>query len=143
MTWDQAFTAANAVALLSWIALIAAPRWPALIAMLRYGVIGLVALAYTVIVGLFFFRVEGGGYMTLAEVKRLFSSDAVIVAGWLHVIALDLFAGLWIAERLDGRGIGRLVQAPILVATFMFGPFGLLLAYLVGLIGRAPPRAPA
>lgn len=134
MSWDQAFTAANAVALLSWIALIALPRWPALIALLRFGIVGLIAAAYTVIVALFFFRVEGGGYMTLAEVKRLFSSDAVIVAGWLHVIALDLFAGLWIAERLDARGIGRLIQAPILVATFMFGPFGLLVAYLVGLM---------
>ena len=134
MSWDQAFTAANAVALLSWIALIALPRWPALIALLRFGIVGLIAAAYTVIVALFFFRVEGGGYMTLAEVKRLFSSDAVIVAGWLHVIALDLFAGLWIAERLDRHGIGRLIQAPILVATFMFGPFGLLVAYLVGLM---------
>jgi Domain of unknown function (DUF4281) len=86
--------------------------------------------------------VEGGGYMTLAEVKRLFSSDAVIVAGWLHVIALDLFAGLWIAEQLDAKGIGRLVQTPILLATFMFGPFGLLLAYAAGMIGPAS-RQPA
>jgi hypothetical protein len=140
MTWEQAFTVANAIALLSWIALIAGPRWPILIGVLRYGVIGLIAVAYSIIVALFFFKVEGGGYLTLAEVKRLFSSDAVIVAGWLHVIALDLFAGLWIAERLDGRGIGRLLQAPILVATFMFGPFGLLVGYLAGYLGKGPSQ---
>ena len=136
MDWEIVFKAANAVSLLSWITLIALPRWPAMLNGLRYGVVSLVAVAYTIIVALFFFKVEGGGYMTLPEVKRLFSSDPVIVAGWLHVLALDLFAGVWIAEQLDRRSVSRLVQAPILLATFMFGPFGLLLAYAAGAFSR-------
>jgi hypothetical protein len=139
MTWEQAFTAANAVALLSWLALIFLPRWPQLISGLRFGVIGLIAAAYTIIVAMHFFGIEGAGYMTLAGVKRLFSSDPVIVAGWLHVIALDLFAGLWIAERLDSQGRSRAFQAPILTATFLFGPFGLLAAYLAGLVPASEP----
>ena len=136
MNWETIFTAANALSLLAWIALITLPRWPTLLVALRYGVITILAGAYTVIVALFFFKVEGGGYMSLAEVKRLFSSDPVIVAGWLHVIALDLFAGVWIAEYLDARSVSRLVQAPILAGIFMFGPFGLLLGYLAGCIKK-------
>ena len=57
-------------------------------------------------------------------------SDPVLVAGWVHYLAFDLFIGTWIAVEADKRGYNRVLQAPMLVATFMFGPLGLLLFYL-------------
>jgi hypothetical protein len=74
----------------------------------------------------YFFRVEGGGFGSLEQVSTLFSSPPVLLAGWVHYLAFDLFVGLWIAARADVRRLPRLVQAPILVTTFMFGPVGLL-----------------
>ena len=60
---------------------------------------------------------------------------------WTHYLALDLFAGLWIAEDADARRIGRVVQAPVLLLTFLAGPAGLFLHLLltrgVGLGHRA------
>ena len=49
------------------------------------------------------------------------------LAGWVHYLAFDLFVGLWIAARADAMRLSLVVQAPILTATFMFGPLGLLL----------------
>ena len=54
----------------------------------------------------------------------------MLVAGWVHYLAFDLFIGTWIAVEAVKRGWNRLLQAPILVATFMFGPVGLLLFYI-------------
>ncbi|WP_026621548.1 LytS/YehU family sensor histidine kinase (plasmid) [Ensifer sp. WSM1721] len=129
MNFDQAFSIANTAALAGWFALLLLPRWPALVAVLRYGLIGGLSVAYTVLIMLFFFRVEGGGFNSIAEVRALFMSDGGLLAGWIHYLAFDLFIGMRIALEADRLGMGRLLQAPILVATFMFGPIGLLMYF--------------
>ncbi len=41
-------------------------------------------------------------------------SDPVLLAGWIHYLAFDLFVGLWIAAEADKAGMNRFLQAPIL-----------------------------
>lgn len=134
---EQVFSIANSAALFAWIALIVLPRWAALLATLRWGVVGLLSALYAVLVSVFFFRVEGGGYFSLEAVETLFTSSEVVLAGWVHYLAFDLFVGIWIAARSDALGLSRLIQAPILLATFMFGPVG----YLFFLAVRASAQA--
>ena len=130
MTAASVFSLASSTAMAGWLLLILAPRWGALIAFIRFVLIGALSLTYAVLVFVYFFRVEGGGFGSIAEVRALFMSDPVLVAGWVHYLAFDLFIGTWIAVEADKRGWNRLLQAPILVATFMFGPVGLLLFYI-------------
>src|SRR5690606_6474254 len=80
-----------------------------------------------------------GGYSSLAAVGTLFASEPVRLAGWVHYLAFDLFVGAWIAERADDAGISRIIQAPSLAATFLFGPVGLLV-YLMLEAGTALRR---
>lgn len=127
MNWEVLFGLSNALAFVAWTGLILAPRWPALLGAIRFGVIGLFCAAYAVLVAIYFFRVEGGGFSALHKVKTLFEDDPMLFAGWLHYLALDLFVGLWIAERGDARGLPRIIQAPILLTTFIFAPIGLLI----------------
>lgn len=129
MSWENLFCLSSTAALAAWLWLIALPRWPQVLAGLRFGLIGALCVVYAALVLVFFFRVEGGGFGSLVQVRALFASDPMLLAGWLHYLAFDLFTGLWIAGRLDAAGVPRLVQAPVLAATFMFGPLGLLLAY--------------
>lgn len=136
MTPEQIFGICNTVALASWVALAALPRWPIVAAAIRWGVISGLATLYSVLVMIFFFRVEGGGFSSLASVQTLFADPRIALAGWVHYLAFDLFIGLWIAARADALAISRLVQVPILLATFMFGPFGLLLMHGVVLATR-------
>ncbi|MBX9454532.1 MAG: DUF4281 domain-containing protein [Rhizobium sp.] len=129
MTFEQGFSLASTLAMSGWAALILLPRWPALVLLLRIGVVGLLSLAYAVLIFVHFFRIDGGGFGSIAEVRLLFLSDGGLLAGWIHYLAFDLFVGLWIAQQADRAAVSRLLQAPILVATFMFGPIGLLMYY--------------
>lgn len=130
MPFDTLFSAASTAAMAGWIALILLPRWPMLIAGLRYALIGGLSLTYAALIFVYFFRVEGGGFGSITQVRALFASDPVLVAGWIHYLAFDLFVGSWIAVEADRRRFNRVLQVPILAATFMFGPLGLLLFYL-------------
>lgn len=127
MDFDALFGLAGTVAMVGWAALVLLPRRPVVLALVRDGIVTLLAVAYAALVFVFFFRVEGGGFGSLAEVRALFLSDPVLLAGWIHYLAFDLFVGVWIAREADALGMGRLLQVPILAATFLFGPLGLLL----------------
>ena len=127
MDWDFIFSISSTVALGAWAALIVLPRWDWLLEALRFVVVAALSAVYAALVCVYFFRVEGGGFGSLEQVQTLFSSPPVLLAGWIHYLAFDLFVGTWIAERADARGVARLIQAPILAATFMFGPLGYLL----------------
>jgi len=137
MTFDLLFSTASTAALCGWLALALLPRWPWLIASLRFGLIGGLSLAYAVLILVFFFRIDGGGFGSIGQVRAIFTSDAGLLAGWIHYLAFDLFIGCWIAQEADRRGYNRLLQVPILLATFMFGPLGLLMFYLIAAADRA------
>ena len=129
MDWGQAFSIANTTVLVCWLFLILLPRYAWLVFGLKQIVIASICVIYSVVIFLFISGVEGGGFGSLEQVKALFRSDAVVFAGWIHYLAFDLFVGMWIAERCDTMKLHRVFQACILVATFMLGPFGLLLYF--------------
>jgi Domain of unknown function (DUF4281) len=127
MGWEALFGIANAMAFLCWLALIFLPRKPWLRTTIFFIVAFGLCLTYGGIAMTFFFRVEGGGFASIAQVQKLFLSEPVVLAGWIHYLAFDLFVGLWIAKHADMLGVPRIVQAIALIATFMFGPIGLLI----------------
>lgn len=124
---ETLFSAFTTTASVSWVVLILLPRAKALRRLVQVLAVGGLCVAYTVLIQLYFFSVPGGGFGSLAEVQRLFELPEVALAGWIHYLAFDLFAGLWIAQRADAMGLSRWLQAPVLLVTFMFGPIGLLL----------------
>jgi hypothetical protein len=123
--------------------LILAPRRiPWLGVVPRLAVPLLLSVLYSALMLGFFFTAEGG-FGSLAEVRALFSSDPVLLAGWVHYLAFDLLIGCFLAERMDRAGVHRLIQAPVLVLVFLLGPMGLLLglAAEAGARWRARPLA--
>ena len=132
MSWDTVFGAVNLLALAGWIALIALPRWPALLSAVLYLGVGLLCVTYaTGLIGIVSGLIpnpQGGGadFSTIAGVRSIFASDAGVTIGWTHYLAFDLFVGLWIARDGDAKSISRWAQAPVLFATLMAGPLGLL-----------------
>lgn len=146
MSPDLVFQIASTAVLPGWAWLIFAPRdrWRALDRAVRLGLPGALAVLYSVLV-LAHFAEAGGGYGSIEQVRALFASDAVLVAGWLHYLAFDLFVAGVVAVRLDRAGVGRITQGFILPTIFLFGPLGLLIALLVegGLRPRGLLRAEA
>lgn len=130
--WDAWFSMVNLLAMIAWVCLIALPRWPALLSGVLYLGVGLLCLIYAagligVVTGLIP-NPDGGGadFFSIEGVRAIFGSDAGVTIGWTHYLAFDLFVGLWIARDADAKDVSRLVQAPILIATLMAGPLGLL-----------------
>ena len=112
--------------MLGWFVLILLPRrWPFVLWLPRYIIPFGLSLLYAGLAMSHFFSVEGGGYGSLDQVRTLLGKEEMLLAGWVHYLAFDLFIGGWIAVEADRIGMSRLIQAPILVATFLFGPVGL------------------
>ncbi|QFT77179.1 ABA4-like family protein [Erythrobacter sp. THAF29] len=136
MDWTLVFGAVNMLALLAWVALIALPRWPALLSGILYLGVGLLCLIYSagliaVLTGLVPAGEGGADFSTIEGVRSIFASDAGVAIGWTHYLAFDLFVGLWIARDADAKLFSRWLQAPILLATFVAGPLGLIIWLLV------------
>lgn len=137
MTADELFSLAGMAAMIGWAMLIFLPRrFDVVFWIPQYVIPGVLALGYAALMLVYFFQGEGG-YGSIAEVRALFARDEVLLAGWVHYLAFDLFIGAWIARQSDKAGISRLIQTVFLIATFMFGPVGLALFLVTrGLMGR-------
>ena len=127
MPTDSLFQIANTAALASWLALVFLPRYRAITFSIKWGVVLSLCVLYTVLIFVYFYGVKGGGFFSLQAVQRLFESPHVALAGWMHYLAFDLLIGLVIVQQSASMGLSRLIQAPILLTTFMFGPMGWLL----------------
>jgi len=53
------------------------------------------------------------------------------LAGWVHYLAFDLFIGSWEVRDANRHGIPPWAIIPSLILTFLFGPMGLLLYFLI------------
>jgi hypothetical protein len=125
---SQIFSVTNLIALVAWVLLGAFPRrrWAELVS--GRVVPALLAAVYIAILAVYWGR-SPGGFSSLEAVSQLFQSQWLLLAGWIHYLAFDLFVGSWIACDASVRGIAHAWVLPLLVLTFLFGPAGLL-AYL-------------
>jgi hypothetical protein len=141
MTPEELFALTGPPVLVGWGVLILGPRRVGWLSALPGILIPLgLSAVYTGLV-LVHFAATGGGYGSLAEVRMLFSSDWMILAGWVHYLAFDMIVGAWLARRMDRCGIGRIVQAAVLLTTFLFGPVGVLIALVTeGALRLERPR---
>ena len=130
MTPETLFSIATRAVLPGWLLLIFLPRWRwtarLITAVLLPGLLGLLYL--WLIINHWGSNPEGG-YNSLAEVSALFSDPWLLLAGWVHYLAFDLFIGAWEVRDAQREKIHHLLVVPCLALTLMFGPLGLL-AYL-------------
>jgi hypothetical protein len=68
-----------------------------------------------------------GGFGSLAAVTTLFADPWLLLAGWIHYLAFDLFVGSWEVRDARTRGMSHALVLPCLALTFLFGPAGWLL----------------
>lgn len=134
MSFEQLFSSASTLAMAGWVILVFLPRsWKWLSAIASMLIPLILSVLYSFLIARYFFAAEGG-FDSLASVQQLFTYPAAALAGWVHYLAFDLFVGGVIAKQADEIGLSRIIQAPVLLLTFMFGPFGYLLFMLVKLV---------
>ena len=141
MTIETLFSACNLLAMAGWILLLAVPR--SRVAMRIAGTVIPLTLA-AIYLTLFVLHARGssGGFSSLAAVAQLFGNHWLLLAGWVHYLAFDLFVGAWLVRAAREAAVPFLLVVPCLVLTFLFGPSGLL-AFLALRAARNPTAAVA
>lgn len=127
------FSIANATVLAGWLVLIAGivSKRP----LLRDRIAGLyiplaLSAVYAVLI-IVFWRGTDGGFDSLENVQKLFTSPWAALAGWVHYLAYDLLIGALVSRQIMERGLSRLFLIPILPLAFLFGPIGFVLARIL------------
>ncbi len=130
MDLEQIFSAASLIAVLGWLVMILMPRNPN--AKLIGGIVVplILSVGYLLLI-LQYFRDAQGGFGSLAEVAMLFQKPELLLAGWIHYLAFDLFIGGWEIRDSQRHGIPHLLMIPSLLMTFMLGPIGLLFYFAI------------
>jgi Domain of unknown function (DUF4281) len=128
MTAPGLFSAFNMFAIVGWMTLAVGVAFKR--PFLRDTVAGtyvpvVISAAYLMLIVLFFGKAEGG-FDTLENVQKLFTSPWAALAGWIHYLAFDLFMGARIAKGMADLNLPRWPLVIILPLTFMFGPIGYL-----------------
>ena len=133
MTPDHLFQLTGGLAMIGWAGLILLPRWrPARDWIAPIVVPLLIGVLYTWLLVANIGRApDDGGFGSLAEVASLFTVNELLLAGWIHYLAFDLFVGAWEIRDSQARGIHHLLVVPCLITTFMAGPMGLLLYWIL------------
>lgn len=130
MTADRLFSICNFAVLPGWLLLVAAPRWrwtqrvAAIVLPLALAAVYL-ALVIT------HFGKSGGGFGSLAQVTKLFGNPYLLLAGWIHYLAFDLFTGSWMVRDSERLRVAHGYVVPCLLLAFLFGPVGLLTWFLI------------
>jgi hypothetical protein len=123
---DAIFQIANLIALVGWASLLASPLLPRLADRVASLAIPLLfAVVYVGLVLAFWTRAQGG-FDSLAGVAQLFQTPEMLLAGWIHYLAFDLFVGAWIVRSARDAALPFYLVVPCLALTFLFGPAGFL-----------------
>ena len=125
------FSLGNSCILIGWILLIFLPNWKYTQVSILNGLIVLysVVYAYLILKDIGDFRADS--FSTLANVKALLQNDNAVAAGWFHYLSCDLFVGAYIVRKSISLGISRWLYTLALPFTFMFGPMGYLIFFII------------
>ena len=142
--WDTIFSVCGAMAMIGWAGLILLPGKRFVVEILaRVLIPAAIGLTYVVLMATQIGTAPAGaGFGSLAAVSALFSVDALLLAGWIHYLAFDLFVGTWEVTDSRSEGIHHLLIVPCLIATFMVGPAGLALYLAIKYVHKAMGRQP-
>jgi hypothetical protein len=130
MNPDQIFGICNLIALSGWLVLIFLPGWYSSDKFIIGIIITLLAIVYTSLIINHFSFGNLSNFGSLAGIRNLFEDPFLLLAGWVHYLAFDLLAGIFIRKNAVIHGVSHWIVIPCLVLTFLLGPVGLLL-YLV------------
>ncbi|WP_299452442.1 ABA4-like family protein [uncultured Microscilla sp.] len=129
---ENLFTLVNTVALVGWLLLIFAPGWQwTRRIVLSLGISLFFAIIYVVMFALNIAAFKLDSFSTLAGVMNLFTAPQAVLIGWVHYLAFDLFVGCWEVSNAQKTGVPHKFVIPCLLFTFMLGPTGLLMYWVV------------
>ncbi len=136
MNLEILFSICSSVATIGWVLLIFLPRKHWSSTMVAGRVIPLLLAAIYLFLIVMHWGARTGGFGSLNEVAKLFSNPFLLLAGWIHYLAFDLYIGAWEVRDAIENEVPHWLVVPCLVLTFLFGPIGLLSYFGVRTMGK-------
>ena len=72
-------------------------------------------------------------YLGLSEISRLFENQSFLILFWTHFLAMNLFCGGWIVKDSQMFGINKFLVSLPLITTYLIGPIGITLYWIIRL----------
>ena len=70
-------------------------------------------------------------YFGVSDISNLFSDKNFLMMFWIHFIAINLFTGGWIVKDGQKFSINKIILIVPLLVTYLIGPLGLFLYWLI------------
>ena len=70
-------------------------------------------------------------YLGINELSSLFEDHLYIMIFWTHFIAINLLIGVWIVKDSQKFSINKVLMAVPLIVTYLIGPIGLFLYWII------------
>ena len=70
-------------------------------------------------------------YLGFARLSDLFSDKSFLITFWIHFISINLFVGGWIVKDAQKLMVNKILIILPLILTYLIGPLGLLLYWLI------------
>ena len=131
MDVDRIFIFASSIAFISWSLLFIYPYSTRIRQILYGGVVTCFSLLYTGLFISYFDPESFQSFSTLSGLVSLFSNKEAVLLGWIHYLAFDLLAGLYISQDAEKNKLGPWIIRPMFFFTFMTGPLGFLLYTII------------
>ena len=70
-------------------------------------------------------------YLGIENLSDLFSDNSYLMFFWIHFISINLFTGGWIVKDSQKFSINKVLLSVPLIATYLIGPIGLFLYWII------------
>ena len=70
-------------------------------------------------------------YLGINNISNLFSDETFLIMFWTHFISINLFTGGWIVKDSQKFSISKIILIIPLVTTYLIGPLGLFVYWLI------------
>jgi hypothetical protein len=70
-------------------------------------------------------------YLDISNLSNLFSNNLFLMMFWIHFVSINLFVGGWIVKDSQKFLINKYLTAFPLIITYLIGPLGILIYWLI------------
>ena len=70
-------------------------------------------------------------YLSISDLSKLFSNQLFLILFWIHFVSINLFTGGWITKDSQRLGIKKILVAFPLIITYLTGPLGIFIYWLI------------
>ena len=70
-------------------------------------------------------------YLGLDNISNLFSDRSFLILCWVHFLYINLFCGGWMVKDSQKFGINKFLMTLSLLTTYLIGPIGLTLYWMI------------